>query len=171
MDSDLEEKVRRCEECQQNQNSPAKAPLHPWEWPERPWSWTTQGLSLVKCFWLFVNAHSKWLEVMITNSATSLTTTEQLRKLIAVHGLPELVISDNGPAFVSEEFEMFMKQHGIRHRKTAPYHPSSNGLAERAVQSFKQALKKLYWYIAAAPLRFLITPTHNSTHNHWSTSS
>ena len=145
MDSDLEEKVRRCAECQQNQKSPAKAPLHPWEWPERPWSRLHvdyAGPFLGKMFLVIVDAYSKWLEVVITNSATSLTTIEQLRKLFAVHGLPELIISDNGPAFSSDEFKVFMKKNGIRHRQTAPYHPSSNGLAERAVQSFKLALKK-----------------------------
>ena len=84
---------------------------------------------------------SSWF-LLNTNSATSLTTIEQLRKLFAVHGLPELIISDNGPAFSSDEFKVFMKKNGIRHRQTAPYHPSSNGLAERAVQSFKLALKK-----------------------------
>ena len=129
----------------QNQKSPAKAPLHPWEWPERPWSRLHvdyAGPFLGKMFLVIVDAYSKWLEVVITNSATSLTTIEQLRKLFAVHGLPELIISDNGPAFSSDEFKVFMKKKGIRHRQTAPYHPSSNGLAERAVQSFKLALKK-----------------------------
>ena len=37
---------------------------------------------------------------------------------------------------------MFAKQNGIRHLKTAPYHPSTNGLAERAVQVFKRGMKK-----------------------------
>ncbi|KAL1453360.1 hypothetical protein WDU94_007501 [Cyamophila willieti] len=40
------------------------------------------------------------------------------------------------------EFEDFMKYHGISHI-TAPYHPASNGLAERGVQSMKQSLKKM----------------------------
>ena len=113
MDSDLEEKVRRCVDCQVNQKSPAKAPLHPWEWPERPWSRLHvdyAGPFLGKMFLVIVDAYSKWLEVVITNSATSLTTIEQLRKLFAVHGLPELIISDNGPAFSSDEFKVFMKK-------------------------------------------------------------
>ena len=51
-----------------------------------------------------------------------------------------LIVTDNGPAFVSEEFRLFMSQNGIIHVKSAPYHPSTNGLAERAVQTFKQGL-------------------------------
>ena len=37
MDGQLEEKVKKCEQCQFNRYSPAKVPLHPWEWPQRPW--------------------------------------------------------------------------------------------------------------------------------------
>ena len=50
-------------------------------------------------------------------------------------------MSDNGPQFVSAEFEKFMKENGVKHFRSAPYHPSTNGLAERFVQSLKQALK------------------------------
>ena len=52
------------------------------------------------------------------------------------------MVTGNGPSFTSEEFRTFMSQNGIVHVTTAPYHPSSNGLAERAVQTFKQGLKR-----------------------------
>lgn len=58
-----------------------------------------------------------------------------------MYGLPEHIVSDNGPQFTSEEFAVYMKSNGIRHTGTVPYHPATNGLAERSVQSLKQGLK------------------------------
>ena len=77
-----------------------------------------------------------------SNSCTSAITIEKLRDSFASHGLPDTLVSDNGPCFVSQEFEGFMKGSGNRHVWTAPYHPASNGLAERAVQSFKADMRK-----------------------------
>ncbi len=53
-----------------------------------------------------------------------------------------MLVSDNGAAFTSAEFEDFMTENGIRHLTMAPYHAASNGLAERAVHTVKQGLLK-----------------------------
>jgi len=52
------------------------------------------------------------------------------------------VVSDNGPQLTADTFEEFCKQHGIKHITTAPFHPASNGLAERFVQMFKLTVIK-----------------------------
>ena len=75
-------------------------------------------------------------------TATALTTVQQLRTVFARFGVPESVVTDNGPQFIGVEFERFCKRNGIRHVKVAPYHPASNGLAERAVQTFKRGFEK-----------------------------
>ena len=62
--------------------------------------------------------------------------------MFATHGIPDVVVSDNGTVSTSDEFETFMEFNGIRHGKSAPYHPATNGLAERAIQTLKESLKK-----------------------------
>jgi len=56
--------------------------------------------------------------------------------------LPEEVVSDNRPQFVSTEFAEFMNKNGIKHTLVPPYHPQSNGAAERSVKVVKEALVK-----------------------------
>ena len=82
-------------------------------------------------FFLLVDAHSKWPEIYEMTSTTSARTIELLRHLFAAYGLPEQVVPDNCPQFISGEFESFMKNNGIKHIRTAPYHPASNGAVER----------------------------------------
>ena len=64
-------------------------------------------------------------------------------QIFSTDGIPNTYVTDNGPAFVSEEFAMFMHRNGIQHITTAPYRPASNGQAERAVQVFKRGLEKM----------------------------
>ena len=82
-----------------------------------------------------------------------------LERVLAIYGIPKIVVTDNGPCFVGEIFEDFCHRYGVRHAKVAPYHPSSNGLAERAVQTIKQALShKPKGMLTADHLaRFLLT--------------
>ena len=92
---------------------------------------------------MVVDAHSKWLDVYPKNACTSTATIEKLQQSLAVHGLLETVVTDNGTCFTSHEFSVFMRHNGDKHIDSAPYHPSTNGLAERVVQTPKQGLKKL----------------------------
>ena len=145
LDKSLELKVKTCDACQRSQNLPARIPIQPWEWPERPWSRLHidyAGPLLGHMFLVVVDAHSKWLEVKMVKTATTTTTVTALRSIFATHGIPELLVSDNGSVFTSAEFKNFTQQNGIRHTTAAPYHPATNGLAERAVQTFKSFLKK-----------------------------
>ena len=66
----------------------------------------------------------------------------ELLKLFSSYGLPDQLVSDNGPQFTSDEFSCFMKANGIKHILTLPYHPKSNGEVERFVQTLKNALQR-----------------------------
>ena len=144
MNAELEARVKACEECQVNRPPPAVAPLHPWEWPSKSWSrlhLDYAGPFHGKMFLVLVDAHSKWIDVLPVQSATSTLTIEKLRVVFAVHGRPEKIVTDNGSVFTSAEFTEFVEKNGIRHVRTSPYRPLSNGLADRAVQTFKHGVQ------------------------------
>ena len=83
-----------------------------------------------KMFLILTNAHSKWISAFHTKTATSAAVIDELRTVFATFGLPEVTVTDNGTCFTSTEFESFLQSNGIEHLTSAPYHPSSNGLAE-----------------------------------------
>ena len=144
LDQTIESVVKACSQCQVVKNTAPVAPLHPWIWPAQPWQRIHidfAGPFMGKLFLLVVDAHSKWPEVREMKSTTAARTIEVLRQLFASHGLPEQVVSDNGPQFTAEEFAAFMKVNGIKHIRSTPYHPSTNGLVERFVQTFKRAMR------------------------------
>ena len=146
LDTAIEGTVKSCFACQASRNNPQVSPLHPWEWPEKPWTRIHidyAGPFMNRMFLVIVDAHTKWIEIHVTQSSTTAVTIQKLQQTFATLGLPETVVSDNGSAFTSHEFQEFIKQNGITHVKTSPYHPSSNGLAERAVQTFKTAMKRM----------------------------
>ena len=74
------------------------------------------------------------------SSTTATKIIEALRQLFSAYGLPEQLVSNNGPQFVAQEFDSFMKINGIKHIRTLPYHLASNGVVERLVQTFKKAM-------------------------------
>ena len=61
--------------------------------------------------------------------------------MFARNGIPDQIVSDNGPQFIAAEFSVFVNNNGIKHIRSAPYHPAANGLAERFVQTFKQGMR------------------------------
>nr|VZH95980.1 unnamed protein product [Spirometra erinaceieuropaei] len=145
IDGDIDDLVRRCSRCQQAAKMPPRQPPIPWQPPERPWSRVhidfagpLNGVSYL----ILVDAYSKWPEIAPLNPATASATIAFLQRIFSQHGLPEVLISDNGSQFISSTFEDFCRQHNIQHLRSPPYHPQSNGQAERFVDTFKRALLK-----------------------------
>eukprot|EP00731_Ephydatia_muelleri_P001201 Em0001g1201a len=89
-------------------------PLHPWEFPGYPWRrihLDFAGPIEGKMLLVIVDAYSKWPEVVVMEEVTA------------------------------ERTVRFMKLNNIKHITTSPYHPATNGLAERFVQTLKQSLR------------------------------
>ena len=146
IDSDIEDLVRRCSRCALVAKSPVKTTLSSWPIPGQPWSrihMDYAGPFKGKYFLVIVDALTKWPEIYCVNSATASNTINKLRESSARFGLPHTVVTDNGSQFDSSLFSEFCTRSGIDHIKTTPYHPQSNGQAERFVDTLKRALKKM----------------------------
>jgi transposase InsO family protein len=89
---------------------------------------------------VLVDLHTKWPEVAVCGTVTSTSVTNFLTDLFCRHGLPDNLISDNGPQFCSAEFENFLSSLGVHHSKTAVYNPSANGAVERFNKVLKEGL-------------------------------
>lgn len=96
---------------------------------------------------ILTEAFSKWPEVYEMSKCDSTKTIEKLRDFCSRFGLQKKIITDNGTQFTSEEFQNWIKNNGIKHVRTAPAHPSTNGAAENAVRSFKNGLKFFFLII------------------------
>lgn len=144
MDQEIENMVKGCKICQRTRKSATLAPLQPWSWPKHNWQRIHIDFAHYegKDFLLIVDSHSKWIEVFYMPTTTSIKTIEKLRHCFAAYGLPCTVVSDGGPQFTSHEFKEFLKSNGVHHTFSPPFHPPSNGLAERAVQTVKEAFLK-----------------------------
>ena len=137
--------VKICKICQGTRNKPPSATLHPWDWPQKPWQRVHAdyaGPFLGRMFLILVDANTKWVDIHVVNSTSAEVTIEKMRATFATLGLPQILVTDNGPQFTSAQFAQFTKNNGIKHVTSSPYHPSTNGLAERMVQTFKEGMRR-----------------------------
>ncbi|XP_037505881.1 uncharacterized protein K02A2.6-like [Rhipicephalus sanguineus] len=145
IDNDIANSVKSCATCQAQHRAAQPVQQTPWPFPQRPWSRLHidfGGPFLGHTFLVIVDAFSKWIEVFPVSSTSADATISALRMAFAQHGLPDIIVSDNGPAFTSAQYLDFLTRNGIRRMLVPPYHPASNGAAERAVQTVKNKLKK-----------------------------
>lgn len=139
----IEEMVKKCIVCSKLKPC-TKEPLMPSSFPDRPWSRLAMDLFDLhgKTYLLIVDYYSRWPEIRLLDHLTSNTVITRLKSIFATHGIPELVISDNGPQFASHAFQNFAKEFGFTHTTSSPRYPQANGEAERAVQTVKNLLRK-----------------------------
>ncbi|UYV80096.1 K02A2.6-like, partial [Cordylochernes scorpioides] len=145
MDGDIERMISSCSVCLSCSHDPPKTDVYPWIWPSRPWSRLHidhAGPFQGKLLLVVVDAYSKWIEAKIVSTTSTETTINCLKEIFATHGLPDVIVSDNGTSFTSELFKTFLKRNSVRHILCAPYHAASNGQVERAIQTLKNLLRK-----------------------------
>ena len=144
IDSEIEVFLKVCYSCQENRPRAPETLLYSWNSPSEPWARIHIDYAgpFEGMYWLVVvDSYSKWVEIKRSTSMTAITTIKLLREIFCQLGIPKVIVSDNGPQFVSQEFQEFGNQNYITHIKSTPYHPKTNGLAERMVRTFKERLR------------------------------
>lgn len=145
INKDIESFVRSCNSCQLVQSDKRDKVYS--SWPEAKYPFERVHLDFFyfdgKHFLIFIDAYSRWLDVKKMTKTTADSLIDNLEDIWGYFGYPTQLVCDNGPPFGSYEFKRYCELKGITLTHSPPYHPESNGLAERAVQSVKKALRKL----------------------------
>ncbi len=150
---DIDEFVRRCQACTVYQTKTDRAPLQSVASTVKEPSHTIaidltgpndealKGNTLLT----IIDMHTRYPEVYVLRRATATEIIECLWHSFSTFGLPQKVVSDNGPQFISQEFEAFLKEFNIDHIKSSNYFPSSNGCIERFHSTLKAQLKRVFF--------------------------
>ncbi len=145
LNKQIEDMVSRCSACQSHRATQQKEPLLPTEVPERPWQ--ILGTDLFDLdghkYLIVADYYSEWFEIEhLTKDSTATTVVGKTSKWFATHGVPEKVISDNGPPYNSYKYADFAEKWGFTHQTISPYHSQANGFIEKSVGIAKNILRK-----------------------------
>ncbi|UYV65958.1 K02A2.6-like [Cordylochernes scorpioides] len=144
MSQDIINTVENCRICQANQRNKTKEPMIIKEIPSLPWEIVAADIFSIKGknnLLITVN-YSGFIDFKEMKTMNSAETIESLKKWFSVHGIPRPLETDNGPNFTPRDFKDFQKKWLFDHQTSSPLYPKSNGLAERAVQTAKNLIRK-----------------------------
>lgn len=95
-----------------------------------------------KSYLLIVDYLSKWPVVIPLKHTTTRDVVKAMQATFGQYGLPEYIVSDNGPQYSSLDFANFCKSIKAKHETSSPHHQQGNGQAERMIGIVKSSMKK-----------------------------
>ena len=143
LSTQIENMVANCSTCAKDRPEP-KEPLMSASFPSRPWERLAADLFELegKVYLIVVEYYSRWFEIKKLNDQSSARVISTLKELFSTHGIPDIVVSDNGPQFSSDAFRLFATDYDFLHVISSPKYPRANGEVERAVRTVKALLRK-----------------------------
>ena len=88
-----------------------------------------------------IKYHSRYIEIARLSTTTSSDAINHMKSIFARHGIPDILISDNGSQYAAQEFTEFARSYKFQHITSLPNHSSGNSEAERAVRTIKKLLR------------------------------
>ena len=144
MSAQLKDLIDKCSICQSVKPEQASESLQPHPVPDRPWQRVATDLFTFenRNYFVLVDYYSNFIELDYLADTSSQTVIHKLKMHFARHGVPDYVVSDNGPQYTSSEFRRFATTWKFKHVTTSPHYPQANGMAESAVKTCKTIMKK-----------------------------
>ncbi|KAL9978343.1 hypothetical protein ACROYT_G015844 [Oculina patagonica] len=144
MNAEVKDFISKCSICQSHKPDQCREDMQPYPVPPRPWSMLAADLFELgqQQFFLLVDYWSGFFEVQELKVATSASVIAACKVQFSRHGIPEVLITDNGSQFASSAFIAFAREWQFEHRTSSPRYPQSNGRAENAVKTCKNLMKK-----------------------------
>ena len=146
IDNMIEQKVKKCRQCQAVQDDNLEQPIKPRILPDGPWQQLEMDFQgpypTGQYIFVVIDRHTRWPEVKILKRAPDAKMTmDAMEGIFRNKGVPEVCQSDNGPPFQSKEMSDFAKKHGYVHKHITPEWPRANGMVERFNRSMKEAIQ------------------------------
>ena len=140
---------RFCKSCPPSQNfsmPPPSVPLKRTLLPSGPWQYIsidlmTPSLPSGDHLFVVVDYYSRYMEVQVLKSTSTDKIIGSLKSMFLIHGLPVSITTDNGPQFISQEFQRFVEDECIDHRRVTPLWPQVNGEVQRQNRSLLKRIK------------------------------
>ena len=145
MSSEMKQYISACERCRELDSvTDAKETLMSHEVPSRPWEKIATDIFTLdgKDYLVTIDYYSNFWEVDRLPNTKASTTILKLKSHFAHYGIPDQVISDNGPQFTSDQFANFARTWDFEHLTSSPGNSKANGKAESGVKTVKRILKK-----------------------------
>ena len=142
MTKDIQDHVEKCQSCNEAKPQQQKEPLISHSVPTRPWQYIATDIFELdgQTYLLTSYAYSGWFEIDNLPNSKATTVIKKMKMHISRYGIPDKLMSDNGPQYDNHHFRKFTAEYGIQHKTSSPRYPQSNGYAERAVQTAKKIL-------------------------------
>jgi len=152
MYKDIDKCVKSCLRCQCYRPKPITKNLSNIPTPvERPF--VRVGLDIVgplpitnkgnQYLIVLVDYTTKWVEAMPLKNIESQDVIYFLKDVFARHGVPEIIVTDNGPQFSSDITKTMIDLYGSWVQFVAPHHPEANGQVENRNREIIKILRHL----------------------------